>query len=145
VPRREPVPGRDREHQPLPLQRQPVMRAGRPRRDQRQLGQARGEVPQHLVPRLLAQDDPDPRRVGPEVVQDARHQRGGDRVQEGQSDGAGARVEQFGQVGAELIVPAGDVPRRRQDHLAAGVGAHALSVPFEQTGAELALGPCEQP
>lgn len=96
------------------------------------------------MPRLLAQDDPDLRRVGAEVVQDARHQRGGDRVQEGQPDGAGARIEQFGQVGAELVVPAGDVAGRRQDHLAVRVGVNALSVPFEQTGAELVLGPCEQ-
>jgi len=101
-------------------------------------------VGEHLVARLLLQRDPDVRCLGPEVAQDARHERGRHRIHEREPDRARLRIKQRGQILAQLVVAPGEVPGGGEHHLAVRIGTRAGGVAFEQPGPEFLLHPGEQ-
>ena len=91
------------------------------------------------MPRLLTEDHAHLRCLPAEVPQDARHQRRRHRVEEGQPDGARVRIEEVGDVVAELVVAPDDVPRRGEREGTVGIEPHPAGVPLEQAGAQFVL------
>ena len=143
---REPVPGRDTDTSRCRCSGSPGCG---PAEDsgagvQRQLGQARGEVPRHAR-------SPAPGAARPGRAARRRGSRAGcagakTRWRLNSQERRPGRCRCPGRAARpgrpqELVIPAGDIACRRPGRLAVRVRVHALSVPFKQTGAELVLGP----